>query len=181
MNIQPTEIPDVLLITPKVFGDKRGFFKETYRASSYAEMGIKGPFVQDNHSGSEHNILRGLHYQIRHAQGKLVWVVRGEIYDVALDLRRGRPTFGKWVGAILSEENHQQIWIPPGFAHGFYVLSEWAEVVYKVTDIYAPKWERTILWNDSALDIPWPLQAGSPILSEKDQNGKRFAEAEVYE
>jgi dTDP-4-dehydrorhamnose 3,5-epimerase len=181
MQIQPTNIPDVWLIEPRVFRDDRGFFKETYRAAAFAEAGITAPFVQDNHSGSQQGILRGLHYQLRHAQGKLLWVLAGEIYDVAVDVRRGSPTFGKWVSVNLTAESHQQLWIPPGFAHGFYVVSDWAEVVYKVTEVYAPEWERTILWNDPDLNIPWPIVEGKLILSAKDQKGKPLKEAEVYE
>ena len=179
---EQTEIPGVLIFQPKVFGDERGFFMETFRSDLFAGSGIAGIFVQDNHSGSQQGILRGLHYQIRHAQGKLVRTVAGEIFDVAVDLRRSSETFGHWVGARLSAKNKKQIWIPPGFAHGFYVLSEWAEVVYKTTDYYAPEWERCLLWNDPALGIAWPLLQGQPpVLSEKDSQGNLLAEAELFE
>jgi dTDP-4-dehydrorhamnose 3,5-epimerase len=179
---EQTEILGVLIFQPKVFGDERGFFMETFRSDLFAGTGIAGTFVQDNQSGSQQGILRGLHYQIRHAQGKLVRTVAGEIFDVAVDLRRNSATFGHWVGERLSAKNKKQIWIPPGFAHGFYVLSEWAEVVYKSTDYYAPEWERSLLWNDPALGIAWPLLQGSPpVLSEKDSHGKLFAEAELFD
>lgn len=155
---------------------------ETFRAQEMACNGIPGPFVQDNQSGSQRGTLRGLHYQIHQPQGKLIRFVVGEVFDVAVDLRRNSPTFGKWVGLILSAENKKQFWIPAGFAHGFYVLSDWAEIVYKSTDYYAPEWERTVLWNDPALSINWPVAAGAvPILSTKDQQGKPFSEAEVFE
>ncbi len=181
MQITPTQIPDVLLITPKVFGDQRGFFMETYQAQKFAAAGIDVNFVQDNHSGSQQGTLRGLHYQIRQPQGKLVRVVAGEIFDVAVDLRRYSPTFGQHVSVILSAENKQQLWVPPGFAHGFYALSNWAELVYKASDYYAPQWERSLLWNDPALGIAWPIPAGEmPILAAKDQQGKLLSEAEVY-
>jgi dTDP-4-dehydrorhamnose 3,5-epimerase len=179
---EQTEIPGVLIFQPKIFGDERGFFMETFRSDLFAATGIAGTFVQDNHSGSQQGILRGLHYQIRHAQGKLVRTVAGEIFDVAVDLRRSSATFGHWVGAKLSGKNKKQIWIPPGFAHGFYVLSEWAEVVYKTTDYYAPEWERCLLWNDPALGIAWPLLQGQPaVLSEKDKCGKLLSETELFE
>ena len=181
MNITPTAIPDVLRIEPQVFGDHRGFFMETYQREKFAAAGITVDFVQDNHSGSGQGTLRGLHYQLRHAQGKLVRAVVGEIFDVAVDIRVGSPTFGKWVGEQLSAENKYQLWVPPGFAHGFYVLSEWAEVHYKATDYYAPEWERTILWNDPAIGIEWPLLTGTmPLLSAKDVAGKCLADADVY-
>jgi dTDP-4-dehydrorhamnose 3,5-epimerase len=182
MKFEQTEIPDVLLFTPEVFGDKRGFFLETFRSDLFSRSGIAEPFVQDNHSGSRQGILRGLHYQIRHGQGKLVRVVVGEIFDVAVDLRRGSSTFGRWVSVRLSAENKQQVWIPVGFAHGFYVLSDWAELIYKTTDYYAPEWERTLLWNDPALGIKWPLLDGrAPVLSEKDSHGKVLSEADLFE
>ncbi len=182
MKFERTDIPGVIMVMPEVRGDERGFFMETYRSDQLAEAGIAGPFVQDNHSGSQQGILRGLHYQIRHAQGKLVRVVSGEIFDVAVDLRRGSPTFGHWLGMNLSANNKKQIWIPPGFAHGFYVLSEWAEVVYKATDYYTPAWERCLLWNDPILDIKWPLlNEMAPILSEKDSCGKPLSEIEVFD
>jgi dTDP-4-dehydrorhamnose 3,5-epimerase len=181
MEFKPTVIPDILIIEPKVFGDERGFFMETYQAARFAAAGIEAKFVQDNHSGSGQGILRGLHYQIQQAQGKLVRVVAGEVFDVAVDLRRASPTFGKWVGQCLSAENKRQIWIPPGFAHGFYVLSEWAELVYKATEVYAPEWERTLLWNDPELGIQWPLVGGlPPILSSKDANGSPLRSVETY-
>ena len=155
---------------------------ETFQADKYAKQGIPGEFVQDNHSGSMRGVLRGLHYQIRQVQGKLVQVVVGEIFDVAVDIRRSSHTFGKWIGQRLSVENKLQLWIPPGFAHGFYVLSDWAEVIYKATNFYAPGWERTILWNDSEIGIDWPLIDGKlPILSEKDSQGERLQEAEIFE
>jgi dTDP-4-dehydrorhamnose 3,5-epimerase len=181
MTITPTDIPDVLLVEPRVFGDERGFFMETYRASRLAEAGVSAEFVQDNHSGSRRGILRGLHYQIRRPQGKLVRAVAGEIYDVAVDVRRDSPTCGRWVGYRLSAENRRQLWIPPGFAHGFYVVSEWAEVVYKATDYYAPEWERTVRWDDPEVGIAWPLAGGPPSLSAKDAAGKPLAEAELFE
>ena len=182
MKFTPTSIPDIILIEPKVFGDQRGFFMETYQANRFAERGIPTEFVQDNHSGSQQGILRGLHYQIKQTQGKLVRVVAGEIFDVAVDLRCSSPTFKQWVGDYLSADNKRQLWIPPGFAHGFYVLSEWAEVVYKATDYYAPEWERAILWNDPEIGIEWPLLDGQkPILSKKDQQGEHFTEADIFE
>ncbi len=182
MRFTPTSIPDVILIEPKVFGDARGFMMETYQAQRFAEAGISANFVQDNHSGSCQGTLRGLHYQIQQAQGKLVRVVAGEVYDVAVDLRRSSPTFGKWIGMTLTAENKRQLWVPPGFGHGFYVLSEWAEFHYKVTDFYAPQWERTILWDDPALGISWPLIDGQPVLlSPKDAQGQRLADAELYD
>jgi dTDP-4-dehydrorhamnose 3,5-epimerase len=182
MEITPTTISDVLIVTPHVFGDERGFFMETYHTRRFASFGIDVKFVQDNHSGSKQQILRGLHYQIHQAQGKLVRVVVGEIFDVAVDLRRSSPFFGKWVGHNLSAQNKVQMWIPPGFAHGFYVLSNWAEVVYKATDFYAPEWDRTLLWNDADLSIDWPLINGQPpIVSEKDAEGTLLRLAETYE
>lgn len=181
MDFIQTEIADVLRIQPRVFEDPRGFFLETYQVEKFNSAGITHQFVQDNHSRSAQGILRGLHYQIRHAQGKLVRAVVGEIYDVAVDIRRSSPTFGKWVGVTLSAQNKQQLWVPPGFAHGFYVVSEWAEVLYKATDLYDPEAERCIAWNDPTLNIPWPIQAGeAPTLSAKDMNGKLFEEAEVF-
>lgn len=182
MEIHPTALPDVWIIVPKLFGDHRGFFMETYHAKRYAEAGITATFVQDNHSGSRRGILRGLHYQIQHAQGKLVRAVAGSVFDVVVDLRRSSPTFGQWVGVELSAANHRQLWVPPGFAHGFYVLSDWAEVFYKATDFYAPEWERTLLWNDPALQIAWPIPASEePVLSEKDRQGKRLQDADCFE
>jgi dTDP-4-dehydrorhamnose 3,5-epimerase len=182
LEFTPTQIPDVILITPRLFGDARGFFMETFHASRFAEAGLPTNFVQDNHSGSVRNTLRGLHYQIRQAQGKLVRAAVGEIFDVAVDLRRGSPTFGQWAGEVLSADNRKQLWVPPGFAHGFYVLSEWAEVLYKTTDFYAPEWERALFWNDPQLGIEWPIAAGQfPILSAKDQAGLPLSRAEIYE
>lgn len=181
MEFIHTSLADVILVKPQVYGDARGFFMETYQAKRFSEAGIPDAFVQDNHSGSRQGILRGLHYQIRQAQGKLVRVVSGEIFDVAVDLRRSSPDFGRWEGHRLSAENHHQLWIPAGFAHGFYVLSEWTEVVYKTTDYYAPEWERTLLWNDPELGIDWPLIAGAaPLLSEKDKLGTLLKDAEVF-
>jgi dTDP-4-dehydrorhamnose 3,5-epimerase len=182
MLFEQTNIPDVLLCKPRVFGDKRGFNVETYRTDVFARAGIVETFVQDNQSGSQQGILRGLHYQIRQTQGKLVRVVVGEIFDVSVDLRRSSSTFGRWVGVLLSAENKQQVWIPTGFAHGFYVMSEWSEVIYKTTDYYAPEWECTLLWNDPALGINWPLLNGRvPVLSEKDTQGRLLSEAELFE
>jgi len=182
MEFISTSIPDIILIKPRVFGDERGFFLESYQARRFLEAGIEADFVQDNHSGSKQGILRGLHYQIRHAQGKLVRVVSGEIFDVAVDIRRSSPTFGKWASARLSAENKLQIWVPPGFAHGFYVLSDWAEVVYKSSDYYAPEWERCIIWNDPQIGIAWPILNGRPPqLSDKDAQGKYLLDAELFE
>lgn len=182
MEFVPEKIPDVLILKPKVFEDPRGFFLETYREVEFSEAGIGQKFVQENHSASQKGVLRGLHYQIRQPQGKLIRAIAGEIFDVAVDIRRSSPTFGQWVGIILSAENKLQLWIPPGFAHGFYVLSENAEVTYKVTDYYAPEWDRSILWNDPQLAIDWPLLNGlSPSLSNKDINGKPLADAELFD
>ena len=181
MNIIKTEIPDVLIIEPKVFGDARGFFYESFNQKVWREKtGIDAVFVQDNHSRSARNVLRGLHYQIRQPQGKLVRVVKGAVFDVAVDLRRKSPTFGRWVGTELSEENCRQLWIPVGFAHGFLVLSDVAEFLYKTTDYWAPEYERTISWNDPDLAVAWPLQ-GEPVLSAKDARGTAFKDAEVFE
>jgi dTDP-4-dehydrorhamnose 3,5-epimerase len=181
MQVTPTAIPDVLLIEPRVFGDARGFFFESYNARAFAQAtGLNVSFVQDNHSRSARGVLRGLHYQIKQPQGKLVRVVRGSVYDVAVDLRRSSPTFGQWVGVELSEDNHRQLWIPPGFAHGFVVTSESADFLYKTTDYYAPAYERCIVWNDPALGIRWPLQ-GAPQLSAKDQAGLALAQAPVFD
>ena len=181
MRVTPTAIVDVQVIEPRVFADERGFFFESFNRRDFAQAtGIDAEFVQDNHSRSVRNTLRGLHYQIQHAQGKLVRVVAGEIFDVAVDLRRKSPSFGKWVGNRLSAENKRMLWIPAGFAHGFVVLSETADFLYKTTDYWAPQHERTLLWNDPELGIAWPL-AGEPILAPKDQAGKRLAEAEIFE
>lgn len=174
-----TAIPDVFAIAPKVFGDERGFFMESYNRRSMAALGIESDFVQDNHSRSAKGVLRGLHYQIRQPQGKLVRVIAGEVYDVAVDLRRSSPTFGRWVGMILSAENKHMAWVPRGFAHGFCVLSDYAEVLYKATDYYAPEHERTLVWNDPAIGVKWPL-AGEPLLSDKDRKGLLLEGAEVY-
>ena len=182
MEFVPTTLPDVILIKPKVFDDPRGFFMETYREDRFIANGISQQFVQENHSASGRGVLRGLHYQIRQTQGKLVRVISGEIFDVAVDIRRSSPTFRQWVGIILSAENKYQLWVPGGFAHGFYVLSESAEVVYKVTDYYAPEWERSILWNDPQIGIDWQLAKETPpVLSQKDLNGKPLVEAELFE
>lgn len=182
MIIHLSSIPEVLLVAPPVFEDQRGFFLESYQCAKFAQAGIYAHFVQDNHSGSRQGVLRGLHYQIHQPQGKLVRAITGEIYDVAVDLRRSSPTFGKWVGHHLSAQNHLQIWVPPGFAHGLYVLSDWAEVIYKTTDYYAPQFERTLLWNDPAIGIEWPLLPDqAPILSVKDAQGKPLSEAEVFD
>ena len=180
MKIIPTSLPDVLLIEPRVFPDSRGFFFESYQKKQFQEAGIDADFVQDNHSKSCQGTLRGLHYQIRQAQGKLVRVIAGEVFDVAVDLRRHSPTFGQWVGDYLSAENKRMLWVPAGFAHGFYVTSAEAEVVYKASDYYAPEWERSLLWNDPAIGISWPVQGQPPILSAKDAAGKLLREAEAY-
>ena len=180
MKVTPTAIPDVLVIEPRIFGDERGFFFESFNAKAFAEAtGLDVTFVQDNHSKSAKNVLRGLHYQIQNPQGKLVRVVQGEVFDVVVDLRKNSKTFGQWVGEILSAENKRQLWIPEGFAHGFVVLSEAAEFLYKTTDYYAPAHERCVLWNDTTLQIQWPEDI-QPILSAKDAQGKIFTEAEVF-
>jgi dTDP-4-dehydrorhamnose 3,5-epimerase len=182
MQFIPLEMTEVIYIQPKVFEDDRGFFLESYHKERFEAGGIQADFVQDNHSASRQGVLRGLHYQIRQAQGKLVQVMVGEIYDVAVDLRRSSPAFGRCVDQILSSGKKNQLWIPPGFAHGFYVLSEWAEIHYKATDYYAPQWERTLLWNDPVLGIPWPLIKGRPpTLSSKDAEGSLLAQAESYD
>lgn len=181
MQLAETAIPEVLIIEPRVFGDARGFFMETWNARTFAEAGLDLQFVQDNHSRSAAGTLRGLHYQIRHPQGKLVRVTVGEVFDVAVDLRRGSATFGRWVGERLSAENKRMLWVPPGFAHGFLVFSEAAEFQYKCTDFYAPEHERCIRWDDPDLAIDWPLPGGRvPLVSEKDAAGAPFARAEVY-
>jgi dTDP-4-dehydrorhamnose 3,5-epimerase len=180
MNVIKTAIPDVLIIEPKVFGDIRGFFFESYTQRQFEELtGIAPVFVQDNHSRSAGGVLRGLHYQLQQTQGKLVRVTAGEVFDVCIDLRRSSPTFGQSVSVILSAENHRQIWIPPGFAHGFLVTSDNAEFLYKTTDYYAPEHERCLLWNDPVLGIEWPLQQ-EPLLSAKDKAGLPLALAEVF-
>src|ERR1700689_648824 len=175
-----SRLPGLLLLEPRVFGDNRGFFLESYNQRTFAELGITEPFVQDNHSLSEKNVIRGLHYQIRQPQGKLVRAITGEILDIALDLRRGSPTFGKWEAIRLSGENKLLLWIPRGFAHGFRVLSPNAHVLYKTTDFYAPEHERTVAWDDPALKIDWQLD-GEPIVSEKDKHGARFQQAEKFD
>jgi dTDP-4-dehydrorhamnose 3,5-epimerase len=180
MKASATGIADVLLIEPRVFADSRGFFFESYNERAFAEVGIEGPFVQDNQSFSYRDVVRGLHYQVQQAQGKLIRCVNGEIFDVAVDIRRFSPTFGKWVGEVLSSNNKRMLWVPAGFAHGFRVLSESAEVLYKATDFYAPQHERTILWDDAAIQIEWP-GAGQAILSDKDLAGSALRQAEVYE
>ncbi len=178
MNIIPTCIPDILIIEPKVFGDERGFFFESYNDLSWREAtGLETRFVQDNHSRSRKGVLRGLHYQLRQAQGKLIRVVAGEIFDVAVDLRQSSPTFGKWTGTILSAENKRQFWVPEGFAHGFLVLSDTAEVLYKATDFYSPEHERSLRWNDPDIGIDWPLE-GEPTLSPKDAAAPAFRGAD---
>lgn len=181
MQVQPTAIPDVLIIEPKAFGDDRGFFYESFNARRFTELtGCAANFVQDNHSKSSRNVLRGLHYQIRQPQGKLVRVVAGEVFDVAVDLRRSSPTFGRWVGVLLSAENKRQLWVPEGFAHGFVVTSESAEFLYKTTDYWAPDHERSILWNDPAIGIEWPTGL-EPVLSAKDAHAKPLADADLFD
>ena len=180
MKATPTAIPDVLVLEPKVFGDERGFFFESFNAKAFEQAtGCKREFVQDNHSKSSRNVLRGLHYQVRNPQGKLVRVTQGEVFDVAVDLRKSSETFGKWVGVHLSAENKKQLWVPEGFAHGFVVLSETAEFLYKTTDYYAPEYERSLLWCDQTLGISWPIQ-DEPRLAAKDIEGVQFELAEVF-
>lgn len=180
MKVVETSIPDVLIIEPKVFGDERGFFYESFNAAAFeAATGLKRQFVQDNHSKSQRGVLRGLHYQIQQPQGKLVRVVAGEVFDVAVDLRKSSPSFGRWAGTHLSAQNQRQLWIPEGFAHGFVVLSESAEFLYKTTDYYAPEHERSLLWNDPELGIQWPFDE-APQLSAKDQAGKLLRDAELF-
>jgi len=182
MKAIPTSIHDVVILEPKVFGDDRGFFFESYNERRFVELAHVDPaphFVQDNHSKSAKHVLRGLHYQIRQAQGKLVRVTAGEVFDVAVDIRRSSPTFGRWVGVSLSAQNQHQLWIPPGFAHGFVVLSESAEFLYKTTDYWAPEHERCIAWNDPAIGIEWPIDM-QPLLSDKDRAGKLLKDAEVF-
>jgi len=180
MKAVATEIPGLLILEPRVFGDERGFFFESYNRRAFRDATGEDPdFVQDNHSRSARNVLRGLHYQVRQPQGKLVRVVAGEVWDVAVDLRRSSPTFGRWVGVTLSAANRRMLWVPVGFAHGFVVVSDGAEFLYKTTDYYAPEHERSLLWNDPALAIPWPLQ-GEPILKPGDANGTPLARAETF-
>jgi dTDP-4-dehydrorhamnose 3,5-epimerase len=180
-TVTPTAIPDVLVLTPKVFGDARGFFFESFNARDFREVTrLDVDFVQDNHSKSVKGVLRGLHYQIQHAQGKLVRVVQGSVFDVAVDLRKSSPTFGKWVGEILSADNHKQLWVPPGFAHGFVVLSESAEFLYKTTDYWYPEHERSLLWNDPSVGIEWPIDV-EPQLAAKDAAGKLLGQADLFD
>jgi dTDP-4-dehydrorhamnose 3,5-epimerase len=182
MKIISTNLPDVHLLQPQVFQDDRGFFMETYHQRKLEALGISAVFVQDNHSASQQGSLRGLHYQLQQTQGKLVRVIAGEVFDVAVDLRRRSPTFGQWTGLRLSADNKRMVWVPPGFAHGFYTLSPRAEFLYKVTDYYAPDWDRTLLWNDPQVGIDWPLVDGQPpLLSPKDAAGKRLTDAEVFD
>lgn len=182
MKVTRTAIPDVMLIEPRVFGDARGFFFESFNQRAFASAtGVETEFVQDNHSRSARGVLRGLHYQIQQPQGKLVRVVAGEVFDVAVDIRRSSPTFGKWVGAVLSEQNKAQFWVPPGFAHGFVVVSEFAEFLYKTTDYYAPEHEQCIVWDDPFLNIEWPDLGTAPLLSAKDAAGNRWANARFFD
>jgi dTDP-4-dehydrorhamnose 3,5-epimerase len=180
MKITRTRIPEVVVLEPKVFGDERGFFLESYNQRSFAEIGLDRTFVQDNHAHSTRNVLRGLHYQLGQPQGKLLRVVAGAIWDVAVDVRRSSPTFGQWVGEELTAENKRMLWVPEGFAHGYVVTSESADVLYKATDFYAPECERSLLWNDPRLGIPWPL-SGEPQLSQKDRAGVLLSAAEVFD
>jgi dTDP-4-dehydrorhamnose 3,5-epimerase len=181
MKVVPTAIPDVLIFEPRVFGDERGFFLESWNAREFdSAVGVKVQFVQDNHSRSRHGILRGLHYQIKQPQGKLVRVARGRVFDAVVDLRKSSATFGRWVGAELSEDNHRQFWIPPGFAHGFLVLSESADFIYKATDYYAPEHERCLIWNDPTVGINWPVNE-EPTLSAKDRAGLPLRDVEVFQ
>jgi dTDP-4-dehydrorhamnose 3,5-epimerase len=181
MKVTPTRIPEVFIVEPQVFGDQRGFFFESFNQRDWEkETGLQTVFVQENHSRSTKGVLRGLHYQIKHAQGKLVRVLVGEVFDVAVDIRRSSPTFGQWVGVRLSAENKKQLWIPAGFAHGFAVLSDEAEFLYRTTDYWAPEYERGIKWNDPTIGVDWPVDF-TPLLSEKDEKGVAFTEADVYE
>ncbi|NES68793.1 dTDP-4-dehydrorhamnose 3,5-epimerase [Okeania sp. SIO2B3] len=181
MNVIQTEIPEVLLIEPKVFGDERGFFMESFNQRNFSEKtGVNLEFVQDNHSRSSKGVLRGLHYQIQQAQGKLLRAVVGEIFDVAVDIRKNSPNFGKWVGYLLNAENKRQLWVPPGFAHGFLVVSETADVLYKTTDYYAPEYERSIIWNDPEIGIIWPLEGIEVKLSKKDEAGTTLKDADLF-
>ncbi len=179
MNITQLDIPGVILIEPKVFDDNRGFFLETFSCERYQKAGIPKPFIQDNHSYSKKGTVRGLHYQLTQPQGKLVYCITGEIFDVAVDIRRGSPTFGQWAGAILSRENHRQLYVPEGFAHGFCVLSDTADVMYKCTDLYKPGDDYGIIWNDPEINIEWPVPAETAVLSEKDSQCPTLAEADI--
>ena len=180
-KVIPTALPEVLILEPQVFGDSRGFFYESFNSKEFERAaGLKWNFVQDNHSLSTKNVLRGLHYQVQRSQGKLVRVVAGEVFDVAVDMRRNSPNFGKWVGVSLSSENKKQLWIPEGFAHGFVVTSETAEFVYKVTDYWSPEHERSLIWNDSDVGIEWPIE-GQPTLAAKDAAGKKLVEADLFD
>ncbi|SEP35854.1 dTDP-4-dehydrorhamnose 3,5-epimerase [Nitrosovibrio sp. Nv6] len=183
MKIITTSIPDVLIIEPRVFGDSRGFFFESFNQKDFSQAtGLDVNFVQDNHSRSAKGVLRGLHYQIRQPQGKLVRVVRGAVFDVSVDIRKSSPTFGRWVGVELTEDNYRQLWIPPGFAHGFYVLSDSADFLYKTTEYYVPDLDRSLLWSDPEINISWPINAGTqPVISAKDTNAARLADAELFE
>lgn len=180
MKITETAIAEVLILEPQVHGDHRGFFMETWRNSIFEERGIALQFVQDNHSSSARGILRGLHYQVNRPQGKLIRAIEGEVFDVAVDLRRGSPTFKKWVGVTLSANNKRQLWVPPGFAHGFYVISESAQIVYKCTEYYSAADDRSLRWNDQAIGIQWPLAATPPVLSDKDRNAPVLGDAELF-
>ena len=180
MRIFETSLTDVKIIEPTVFGDERGFFMETWSQRAFAEHGIEQNFVQDNHSRSARGVLRGMHYQIKHPQGKLVRVTQGEVFDVAVDMRKSSPQFGQWVGVELSDKNKRQLWVPPGFAHGFLVLSETADFQYKCTDIYAPEYERSLIWNDPDVGIDWPLNDLTPQLADKDKAGHLFNECDTY-
>jgi dTDP-4-dehydrorhamnose 3,5-epimerase len=182
MDVIKGELPDTLILEPRVFGDERGFFMESFNAQAFNEAcGKPVTFVQDNHSRSQRGVLRGMHYQIKQPQGKLVRVVAGRVFDVAVDMRRASPAFGKWMGVELSGENKRQFWVPPGFAHGFVVLSETADFLYKTTDYYAPEYERSLAWNDPVVGIAWPLEGLTPTLSTKDQAGLRFVQCETFE
>jgi dTDP-4-dehydrorhamnose 3,5-epimerase len=181
MQVQPTTLPEVLLLAPRVFGDTRGYFFESWHAEKFAAAGIAGPFVQDNHSHSLRHTLRGLHYQLKRPQGKLIRVTRGEVFDVAVDVRRSSPRFGQWVGALLSETNHAMLWIPPGFAHGYLALSEQVDFLYKCTEFYIPEDERVIRWDDPTIAVRWPLLMGTePIVSARDAAAPRFDAAECF-
>lgn len=181
MKVIETNLSGVLIVEPRVFGDERGFFLESWNRTAYQEAGLPTEFVQDNHSRSAHGVLRGMHYQIQQPQGKLVRVTQGEVFDVAVDLRKSSSTFGEWTGVVLSEKNHRLFWVPPGFAHGFYVMSDSADFQYKCTSYYAPEYERSLLWNDPAVGIEWPLVDGkAPLLSDKDSNCPPLADLETY-